>query len=537
MLSSVLRHPVETADMFWNLIATKYERYHLSHFVMLVVITIYSLFGAICFCLMEQKNELRMLAERNHSQAINKEIARHRLISDMQYYFFRHVNVSALLNSNMTELLDAYDQQMAVNQPQARDIRYSDKPRWTIWGGLYYAWTIYTTIGYGDIVARTMAGRIFTIFYAIVGIPLVITVLNIWGSGLFSLMQTTWLKYFVRSANLIKSKATRSKKKQNIQVLDSDNEESEDGEESFIHPSDIHSQTSAQKSEVEQPKLPLKLAVFVIALWVLLCTVVFMFFQRWDFFTAFYFCSVSLTTVGLGDVTVDHKVAVINFVLIMVGLSVVSMSINVIQLHIEAVFARIIRSIDSDFKKNLTAEKRKISMATSINDMFVDRKSSTTVISIPVPTLQQQEEFRLRNSCSSLANATPEELDALHKYTNKMPVTDRFLVKLMSSHQKRLLNERAWERARMKNIGIQTEERKSSTSAQTDFVRRLNSLHTIQDFRKSTSISTESSEDEGDVEISQQAGNSTGKGGRGDAKIQRKRGLSRKKLYIYNIGD
>jgi hypothetical protein len=61
---------------------------------------------------------------------------------------------------------------------------------------------------------------------------------------------------------------------------------------------DDASQVSGAKSEVEQPKLPLKLAVFVIALWVLICTAVFMFFQQWDFFTAFYFCSVSLTTVG-----------------------------------------------------------------------------------------------------------------------------------------------------------------------------------------------------------------------------------------------
>lgn len=46
-------------------------------------------------------------------------------------------------------------------------------------------------------------------------------------------------------------------------------------------------------------------------------------------------------------------------------------------------------------------------MAASVNDIFIDRKSSTTVITIPVPTLQQQEEYRLQNSSQFLANATP----------------------------------------------------------------------------------------------------------------------------------
>lgn len=77
-------NPLEAADMFWNLVANKYERYHLSHFIMLVIIAIYTLFGAICFCLLEQKNELRMLAERNQTQQVSKDIARHRLISDLQ---------------------------------------------------------------------------------------------------------------------------------------------------------------------------------------------------------------------------------------------------------------------------------------------------------------------------------------------------------------------------------------------------------------------------------------------------------------------
>jgi hypothetical protein len=86
MLPSII-NPFEAVDMFWNLIANKYERYHLSHFIMLVVIAIYTLFGATIFCLLEQGNELRMLAERNQTQQISKEIARHRLISDLQVGF------------------------------------------------------------------------------------------------------------------------------------------------------------------------------------------------------------------------------------------------------------------------------------------------------------------------------------------------------------------------------------------------------------------------------------------------------------------
>lgn len=45
--------------------------------------------------------------------------------------------------------------------------------------------------------------------------------------------------------------------------------------------------------------------------------------------------------------------AVGNFVLILLGLSVVSMSINIIQLQVELMFERIVKSIDRDFKTKI----------------------------------------------------------------------------------------------------------------------------------------------------------------------------------------
>lgn len=44
--------------------------------------------------------------------------------------------------------------------------------RWTILGSLFFAGTVVTTIGYGHVTPCTDAGRIFCIFYALVGIPL-----------------------------------------------------------------------------------------------------------------------------------------------------------------------------------------------------------------------------------------------------------------------------------------------------------------------------------------------------------------------------
>jgi len=46
------------------------------------------------------------------------------------------------------------------------------KPKWNIWGGLYFAGTIFTTIGYGDIVAETIGGKCLVVIYALIGIPL-----------------------------------------------------------------------------------------------------------------------------------------------------------------------------------------------------------------------------------------------------------------------------------------------------------------------------------------------------------------------------
>ena len=55
--------------------------------------------------------------------------------------------------------------------------------------------TILTTIGYGHFAPVTTPGRLFCIFFAIVGIPFTLSVIADMGQIIATLMTTIWDKY------------------------------------------------------------------------------------------------------------------------------------------------------------------------------------------------------------------------------------------------------------------------------------------------------------------------------------------------------
>uniref|UniRef100_A0A2K6SSZ6 2P domain potassium channel Talk-1 n=1 Tax=Saimiri boliviensis boliviensis TaxID=39432 RepID=A0A2K6SSZ6_SAIBB len=135
---------------------------------------------------------------------------------------------------------------------------------WDFGSSFFFAGTVVTTIGYGNLAPSTEAGQVFCVFYALLGIPLNVIFLNHLGTGLRAHLATI--------------------------------ERWED-----------------------QPRRSQLLRVLGLALFLTLGTLVILIFppmvfshvEGWSFGEGFYFAFITLSTIGFGDYVVGHP---LNFI-------------------------------------------------------------------------------------------------------------------------------------------------------------------------------------------------------------------------------
>ncbi|KAI7793923.1 potassium channel subfamily K member 15 isoform X1 [Triplophysa rosa] len=169
--------------------------------------------------------------------------------------------------------------------------------QWKFAGSFYFAITVITTIGYGHAAPGTDSGKVFCMFYAALGIPLTLVMFQSLGERM-----NTFVRYLL------------SRVKRCL---------------GFRH------------TEVSMENMVLVGFLSCIGT---LCVgaAAFSHFEGWTFFHAYYYCFITLTTIGFGDLVALQKkedlqektpYVVFSFMYILVGLTVIGAFLNLVVLR------------------------------------------------------------------------------------------------------------------------------------------------------------------------------------------------------------
>ncbi|ALC47353.1 Task6 [Drosophila busckii] len=169
--------------------------------------------------------------------------------------------------------------------------------QWKFTGAFYYATTVLTTIGYGHSTPTTRGGKLFTMCYAIVGIPLGLVMFQSIGERVNRL--SSYVIKAVRSS--IRCKRTVASEVDLICVVTT-----------------LSSLTIAGGAAA------------------------FSRFEGWSYFDSVYYCFITLTTIGFGDMVALQKDNALNrkpeyvmfaLIFILFGLAIVAASLNLLVLR------------------------------------------------------------------------------------------------------------------------------------------------------------------------------------------------------------
>ncbi|KAM4785350.1 potassium channel subfamily K member 3 [Corvus hawaiiensis] len=169
--------------------------------------------------------------------------------------------------------------------------------QWKFAGSFYFAITVITTIGYGHAAPSTDGGKVFCMLYALLGIPLTLVMFQSLGERI-----NTWVRSLLR----------RLKKRLGM-----------------------------RRPEVSMANM-VTIGFFSCVSTLCIGAAAFSHYENWSFFQAYYYCFITLTTIGFGDYVALQKdqalqtqpqYVAFSFVYILAGLTVIGAFLNLVVLR------------------------------------------------------------------------------------------------------------------------------------------------------------------------------------------------------------
>ncbi|KAI5639413.1 ion channel domain-containing protein [Phthorimaea operculella] len=274
---------------------------------------------------------------------------------------------------------------------------YSGQRSWNFMNSFVYCMTLVTTIGYGHIYPKTFYGRVATIVYAIIGIPLFLIVLADFGKLFTRIIKFFWAFirrfYYTRSCRKVRRTAPVQEVMKGLNIMydvvrrpsqifsEEDMHVGEHGDHpaALEHlPSDVPPPLppkpgQAIVKDTDEPdfdtpapsvfeiddefNLPISVAIFILIVYIIIGAVVYNIWEEWGFFECFYFVFISMSTIGLGDFVPEHPIFMMCSILYLVfGLALTSMCINVVQEKLSDTFKKASAKLVNCPKNQFTVE-------------------------------------------------------------------------------------------------------------------------------------------------------------------------------------
>ncbi|XP_063930178.1 potassium channel subfamily K member 9 isoform X2 [Zophobas morio] len=203
---------------------------------------------------------------------------------------------------------------------------YSEK--WSFAGAFLYSLTVITTIGYGNISPHTFEGKLTTIVYAIIGMPLFLLYL----SNIGDIMARSFKWIYANCClcrwcpGVAKRRAERKRLREQLRGEYEEGVEEEEEENQieygenfdafYRQRASIVSAMSGEGTDAESEEsydvqtvtVPVTICLVIMVGYICGGALLFCKWEDWEFMDAFYFCFISLSTIGFGDLVPGDKI-------------------------------------------------------------------------------------------------------------------------------------------------------------------------------------------------------------------------------------
>ncbi|KAK2724991.1 potassium channel subfamily K member 2-like [Artemia franciscana] len=331
----------------------------LSRVLIFIFLVLFNGFGAQVFVWLEQSNEVQdyIEAKATFQDAKNSLIA-----------FI--LNSSEYLNSGQVEeVLATYDKKLSISYEAGVNmyINETHEVNWSFINSAFFASTILTTVGYGHIAPATFWGKIFCICFALVGIPLTLVVLSDIGEAIAKIVSVCEKKLNKRK---LKYKGLKQNKQCCRRLIRT-------GKRIWL----------------------VIFALLCLAIYLAIGSVFFMFSEGWSFLDSFYFCFITVTTIGFGDYVpaqTYHMLACTAYIL--VGLALTSAVIEMIRLR----FIESLKKLKSSVNQLLELSNKMGTLVRKVRDqvMYGDGTIDINLINEMMKVQRQIDQVQAENGAN-----------------------------------------------------------------------------------------------------------------------------------------